>query len=33
MYLDEGGDYRDESGNILNIVIDPSLTEAQENNP
>lgn len=29
VYLDEGGDYKDDEGNPLNIVIDPSLTQAQ----
>ena len=29
MYLDEGGDYKDENGKSLNIVIDPSLIENQ----
>lgn len=27
MYLDEGGDYKDEDGKSLNVVIDPSLVE------
>lgn len=33
MYLDEGGDYKDEEGNSLDVVIDPALTEPNPSSP